>query len=170
MVNLNVELFKAFPTQMIITWTTLDFINETYVEYGIKNLDLVVIGSEKRFKNGDSSSREITMHQVLLNNLVPGQTYRYHCGSPRYGWSSIYYFTAMKPGSDWSPRFAVFGDMGNDNVYIIIFLKVFELFRKYLFLILQGSISCSITRRNNARLLWCNIACWWFCLWHDYCK
>lgn len=38
----------------------------------------------------------------------------YHVGSPA-GWSSLFYFTAMKAGSDWSPRFAVFGDMGNKN-------------------------------------------------------
>ena len=117
---LNFQLFKAFPTQMIITWTTLEFVNETYVEYGMNNLDRVAIGSEKIFKNGDASSRETTIHQVVLNNLRPGQTYRYHCGSPRYGWSSIYYFTAMRIDSEFAPRFAVFGDMGNDNVYNLI--------------------------------------------------
>ena len=39
----------------------------------------------------------------------------YRAGSSRYGWSPLYFFTAMKNGSDWSPRFAVFGDMGNKN-------------------------------------------------------
>jgi len=38
----------------------------------------------------------------------------YHCG---YGdaWSSLYTFTAMAAGSNWSPRFAVIGDLGNVN-------------------------------------------------------
>jgi len=38
----------------------------------------------------------------------------YHCGYSN-AWSSLYTFTAMPAGSNWSPRFAVFGDMGNVN-------------------------------------------------------
>ena len=38
----------------------------------------------------------------------------YHVGS-KHGWSSLYTFHAMQPGTNWKPRFAVFGDMGNGN-------------------------------------------------------
>lgn len=38
----------------------------------------------------------------------------YHVGCDS-AWSSIYSFSAMPDGSDWSPRFAIFGDMGNEN-------------------------------------------------------
>ena len=38
----------------------------------------------------------------------------YHVGST-YGWSQIFRFTAMKAGTDWSPKLLVFGDMGNEN-------------------------------------------------------
>ena len=38
----------------------------------------------------------------------------YHVGGP-LGWSDIYFFTAMKDGQNWGPRFAVYGDMGNVN-------------------------------------------------------
>ena len=38
----------------------------------------------------------------------------YHCGSPA-GWSSLYFFTAMQSGTNWSPKFVVYGDMGNTN-------------------------------------------------------
>ena len=38
----------------------------------------------------------------------------YHVGSP-LGWSDLYSFKAMKNGTDWPVRFAVFGDMGNEN-------------------------------------------------------
>jgi len=38
----------------------------------------------------------------------------YHCGYDS-AWSSLYTFTAMPADSDWSPRFAIFGDMGNVN-------------------------------------------------------
>ncbi len=60
---------------MIITWTTLDYVNETIVEYGVNNFEKVTIGTEKIFKNGIFNPRNVTIHQVLLNDLIPGQTY-----------------------------------------------------------------------------------------------
>ena len=48
------------------------------------------------------------VHGVITSLLV------YHCGSED-GWSALYFFTTMKDGQDWSPRFAVYGDMGNEN-------------------------------------------------------
>lgn len=38
----------------------------------------------------------------------------YHCGSDQ-GWSSIFYFRTLPDGTDWSPQFVVFGDLGNTN-------------------------------------------------------
>ncbi len=38
----------------------------------------------------------------------------YHCGSYD-GWSPIFTFVAMRDGNDWSPRFAIYGDLGNIN-------------------------------------------------------
>lgn len=38
----------------------------------------------------------------------------YHVGSP-LGWSDLFWFKTLPSGSDWSPRFAIFGDMGNIN-------------------------------------------------------
>ena len=31
------------------------------------------------------------------------------------GWSSLYHFISIKSTSDWSPRLAVYGDLGADN-------------------------------------------------------
>jgi acid phosphatase type 7 len=47
-----------------------------------------------------------------LNLIFAGAVY--HVGS-NFAWSNIFSFTAMPSGSEWSPRFAVFGDMGNVN-------------------------------------------------------
>ena len=60
----------------------------------------------------DSDLDQITL-ESCLNNLffLPAV---YHVGS-NLGWSDIFFFTAMKPGQDWSVRLCVFGDMGNDN-------------------------------------------------------
>jgi len=42
----------------------------------------------------------------------------YRCGSDD-GWSAVFGFNAIKDGSDWSPRFAVYGDLGNINAQSI---------------------------------------------------
>jgi len=36
----------------------------------------------------------------------------YHVGSED-GWSPIFMFTTLKTGNNWSPKFAVYGDLGN---------------------------------------------------------
>ena len=46
----------------------------------------------------------------------------YHVGS-KLGWSDLFSFTTMKSGTDWSPTFAVFGDMGNDNVEALPYIQ-----------------------------------------------
>lgn len=38
----------------------------------------------------------------------------YHCGSSK-GWSAMFYFTTWPTGSAWSPRLALYGDMGAAN-------------------------------------------------------
>lgn len=39
----------------------------------------------------------------------------YHCGSDEYGWSPLFWFTAMRNDSAFVVRAAVYGDMGKDN-------------------------------------------------------
>lgn len=100
------------PTQMVITWVTLWPTNSTVVEYGISRLDTETQGKETLFIDGGSEKRHIYMHRVKLTSLIPGQKYFYHCGGEK-GWSALYFFAAMKSGQSWSPRLAVYGDMGN---------------------------------------------------------
>lgn len=38
----------------------------------------------------------------------------YHCGSDE-GWSDVYSFTALNDSTSFSPRFALYGDLGNEN-------------------------------------------------------
>lgn len=49
---------------------------------------------------------------IISFNLTGQLVYR--VGSD-LGWSPIFWFKAIKNGSDWSPRLAVYGDLGNDN-------------------------------------------------------
>lgn len=52
---------------------------------------------------------------MKLTNLKPESQYTYRCGS-NVGWSDEFWFkTAPADQSKWSPSFAIFGDMGNEN-------------------------------------------------------
>lgn len=102
------------PSQMMITWLTIDPTNQSVVEYGEFKLDKVKFGNQTKFIDGGSEKRVMFIHRVLLTDLTPNTTYRYHCGSNQ-GWSSLFWFTTMKEGTNWSPHFAIYGDMGNVN-------------------------------------------------------
>lgn len=67
---------KALPTQMIVTWVTLDYVNESVVEYGLSSLNMTVSGSSVNFTDGGFERRKINIHRVLIDGLLPGQTYR----------------------------------------------------------------------------------------------
>jgi len=60
---------------MIITWTTLEYTNQSYVKYGIKELDYLAIGTTKEFKNDEKSKRITWVHSVMVSDLAPGQKY-----------------------------------------------------------------------------------------------
>jgi hypothetical protein len=102
------------PSSMVVTWLTVDPTDTPYVEYGMTKFDKRETGTSTKFVDGGSERRTMYIHRVILKNLVPGSTYAYHCGSDQ-GWSAIYFFKAIQEGSNWSPRFAVFGDLGNVN-------------------------------------------------------
>lgn len=102
------------PSEMIVTWVTVNMTNTPTVEYGSNGLDLQVQGKTTIFVDGGSKKHTLYIHRVVIGGLTPGARYIYHCGSTD-GWSALYFFSAMMNGTDWSPRFAVYGDMGNEN-------------------------------------------------------
>ncbi|XP_054169250.1 acid phosphatase type 7-like isoform X2 [Oppia nitens] len=102
---------------MIVTWVTMDPTPDSQCEFGQlpTRLTSVAKGYANRFVDGGSEQRVLFIHRVVLDNLAAGQMYFYHCGSDTGGWSSVYWFSAMKSGTNWSPKFAVIGDLGNVN-------------------------------------------------------
>lgn len=46
----------------------------------------------------------------------------YHCGGTK-GWSSRFYFRARTAGTNWSPKIALYGDLGNQNAQSLPFLQ-----------------------------------------------
>ncbi|CAM9579093.1 unnamed protein product [Lampetra planeri] len=104
------------PRSIMVTWVTTnktDSIVE-YSRFGSKLFGLKAIGSSTIFTDGGVEKRFMYIHRVLIKELDPGAQYVYHSGSTD-GWSDMFFFSAMREGSDWSPQLAVFGDMGNEN-------------------------------------------------------
>lgn len=106
-------------TEMMVTWLTMDAItSKPVVEYGVLESPLPYpfssSGMTTKFTDGGSEKRVMFIHRVLLQGLTPATGYYYHVGGPE-GWSEVFWFTTMKEGSNWSPRLAIYGDLGNDN-------------------------------------------------------
>ncbi|XP_062863318.1 acid phosphatase type 7 [Trichomycterus rosablanca] len=108
--------YPGLKGSMVITWTTLNK-TESVVEYSLfggKLFSHTAKGNSTLFIDGGSTKRKMYVHRVLVSELRPGSAYVYHCGSEA-GWSDIFFFTALNESTSFSPRFALFGDMGNEN-------------------------------------------------------
>ncbi|XP_053124435.1 acid phosphatase type 7 [Hemicordylus capensis] len=104
------------PNSMTVTWTTFDPA-ESVVEFGPEPeaaFTRWARGNATLFVDGGKLRRAMFIHRVTLRDLLPGQRYVYRCGSKR-GWSRTYSFQALLNGANWSPRFAIYGDMGLVN-------------------------------------------------------
>lgn len=60
---------------MQVTWVTLDYVNESTVEYGTNDLNNSTTGISETFIDGGSEKRKINIHRVVLTGLLSNQTY-----------------------------------------------------------------------------------------------
>ena len=126
------------PSDIVVTWSTMNSTNQSsLVEYGIVKTHLThtAIGSATVFIDGGEAKRQQFIHRVKLTGLLPKHQYCkylnflmfkenktyyissilvYRCGS-QLGWSSLFNFFTVADTADWSPRIAVYGDMGSEN-------------------------------------------------------
>lgn len=118
--------YGSTPSEMVITWVTLNQTYTSLVEYGFYDGQLkmkTVSGSQKRFEDGGDEKRKIYVHRVHLTDLIPNKKYGYRTGCEEDGWSALFFLTAMKAGSEWSGTYAVVGDMGNINAQALTTLQ-----------------------------------------------
>uniref|UniRef100_A0AAY4BS28 Purple acid phosphatase n=2 Tax=Denticeps clupeoides TaxID=299321 RepID=A0AAY4BS28_9TELE len=137
---------------MVITWTTEDKVDSVveYSQWGGKFLDQTAKGSSVVFEDGGSEKRKMYIHRVTLSDLKPGSTYVYHCGSDA-GWSDLFYFTALDESVHWSPKFAVYGDMGNENPQSLAQLQKDTQARMYDVILHVGDFAYDMDE-DNARI------------------
>lgn len=100
--------------QIVVTWTTFNSTIRSTVCYGIESMDQVAHGSQNEFIDDGTERRKLFIHRVYLNDLNANTTYKYHVGSTQ-GWSEIFTFHTFPMGHEWSPRFVIYGDLGNVN-------------------------------------------------------
>lgn len=69
-------LILVDPSLMIVTWVTLNEVNDSIVEYGqFDMLENRTTGYVSIFQDSGSEQRREYIHRVVLRNLIPGQKY-----------------------------------------------------------------------------------------------
>eukprot|EP00731_Ephydatia_muelleri_P019818 Em0012g643a len=115
------------PTEVILIWVTQEA-NAPQVLWGTQSNAYTSskMASSSTYKAGDMCGSPATdfgfldpgmLHQVTMDNLVPGERYFYVFGDPTFGLSQEFSFTASPITSpDSTVRIVVYGDMGNGQV------------------------------------------------------
>uniref|UniRef100_A0A3Q2ZCJ5 Purple acid phosphatase n=1 Tax=Kryptolebias marmoratus TaxID=37003 RepID=A0A3Q2ZCJ5_KRYMA len=108
--------YAGVPNSMVVTWTTFKK-TQSRVEYGLlggRLFEMNAKGDATLFVDSGAEKRKMFIHRVTLTGLKPAATYVYHCGGDD-GWSDRFLFTALNDSLGFSPRFAFYGDLGNEN-------------------------------------------------------
>ncbi|XP_014257280.1 acid phosphatase type 7-like [Cimex lectularius] len=142
--------FGDSVSEILITWSTITSTPNSIVEYGVNDLNERAEGSAKRFVDGGPEARAQYIHRVKLTNLRPLTKYLYHCGS-HYGWSEEFWFKTVDNETNWSPRLAVYGDMGNINARSLPRLQEETQHNKYDAIIHVGDLAYDM-RDDNGRM------------------
>nr|AAX26285.1 unknown [Schistosoma japonicum] len=99
-----------------ITWITQEATENSTVLYGTKLLNMKSTGYAKKFIDGGREQRSMYIHRVILTDLIANTIYNYKCGSLD-GWSSVLQFHSLPSHPYWSPKLAVYGDMGEVDAF-----------------------------------------------------
>lgn len=104
----------------VVTWVTQNATLTSILRCGYEagSWTQFIAGDQDVFVDGGWNKRRIYIHRVTLKNLPEKRVVYYQVGSAsndESDWSQIFKFRTLPRGSTWSPRFAVYGDMGLDN-------------------------------------------------------
>ncbi|XP_074602984.1 acid phosphatase type 7-like [Brevipalpus obovatus] len=121
------------PNEMLVTWVTLNPTDRPIARYGLYG-EISMQSAEgltTKFVINESDYREIFIHRVIMDQLEANRQYVYQVGSESGSWSDKFWFNSMIHGSDWSPRLAIYGDMGDQDARILD--KVYEKSQEHFF-------------------------------------
>ncbi|CAH8497067.1 unnamed protein product [Heterobilharzia americana] len=106
------------PSTISVTWVTQENTESSTVLYGTERLNMKSTGYVKEFVDGGREQRVMYIHRVIITDLIGNTLYNYKCGSMD-GWSPVLQFRALPSHPYWSPRLAVYGDMGAVNATVL---------------------------------------------------
>jgi len=108
------------PNDIYVTWNTYAQTKTSTVQYTTDFLNYhTVTGTQAKFIQGTNTQ---FVSRVLLSALNFSTRYFYRVGDDLGGWSNMFYFKTV-PYSNFSPKFAVFGDMGLTNARSLPYLQ-----------------------------------------------
>ena len=104
------------PSQMGVTWLTVDKTTTPQVRYGLAGngppkFGKIENGYSTLYVDGGTEQRKMYIHRAFMTGLIPGAVYYYHVGSTD-GWSTMFWFRAQRNDSNFAPTLAVYGDLG----------------------------------------------------------
>ena len=99
------------PHTMSVTWSTVDKTMESIALLYHDGQEEQCTGSATQFVDGGGKHLSQWIHKVLMTKLKGNHTYRYRVGSS-LGWSDVLEMKTLPSGENWSPRLALFVDMG----------------------------------------------------------
>ncbi|XP_015794313.1 acid phosphatase type 7 [Tetranychus urticae] len=100
-------------TSITVSWTDLKPFQEPTVKWGLER-DQLSNQSGGHLRRFGSFGRDIFSYWAVMRNLEPDTTYYYQVGS-KSRLSPVYSFRTLPSGTNWSPRIAIFGDLGLKN-------------------------------------------------------
>ena len=118
--------------EMVVTWSTIGSTDmrpqATTVKYYETSDPSEVYYAHGTVTNftaepGPADATWQLIHRVHLTNLTAGTSYTYQCGNNRRNLSDAFEFKTYPNGSDWSPRFLVYGDFGLVDDHSLSFLE-----------------------------------------------
>ncbi|XP_065920906.1 acid phosphatase type 7-like isoform X2 [Dysidea avara] len=109
---------------MVVMWTTYGPTNHSIIHYGEHgtNLTNTIHGEMVEFMDGGGRHIVRYMHTVTLTGLKLATKYDYIVGCSD-NWSKTFTMTTLNNGTNWSPRLAIYGDMGSANAHALPSLK-----------------------------------------------
>ncbi|KAF0314612.1 Acid phosphatase type 7 [Amphibalanus amphitrite] len=112
--------FTDDVTTIQVTYSTFQPVKAS-ARYGTDQPDTLVEGVSTPFAQDDNGTHLQYINRVSLTGLLPGERHVYQVLGPA-GWSEVFWFRPMQEGSDWSPRLAVYGDLGMVNGVALPFI------------------------------------------------
>lgn len=103
--------FGADPTsELTVMWSTRNVVTPSVVQYSVNGgAQLTTTGEEIPFSDSNNVQ---TLHRVYVTGLAPGSTVSYRVGDGGSNVDDDVFNVTMAPTSNWSPKIAVYGDMG----------------------------------------------------------